>query len=200
MAPTTFSLRYTMVARRTTSYSRLSKSEVAIAPVLVDKAYDGLLSPEERARLLEEVEDDIHEEEVERATLKFKADARTAIRVQKGLEEEQVTVLIDLPGHSDRIRIDNRLYYHAFTYTVPYSVAETLFHIMDRAWRHEEETGGANKDAYRRPRNTGLSATKGVSNAPTSAPQAPAGALSAMSAGRVAPKITTTKNIGSTQL
>jgi len=187
-----------MVVRRQNSYSRLSRKEVAIAPVLEDDSYDGLLSEKEREELLAEIEDEIHAEEVEKAKESFKTKARSAIRIQKGLEEEQITMLLDLPGHSQYIRIDNARYYHGYTYTVPYSVADTLNHMMDRAWRHEEETGGANKDAYRKPRLTGLSATRGVTNAPT--PQQPQPPLSAMSAGRVTPRITTSKNIGAQQI
>ena len=188
-----------MVARRQNTYSRLSKKEVAIAPVMEDSSYDGLLTEEEREEILRDIEDEIHAEEVKGARASFAEKARSAIRVQKGLEEEQVTILVDLPGHSERIRIDNRYYYHGFTYTCPFSVADTLMHIMDRAWRHEEETGGANKDAYRKPRLTGLSATRGITNAPTAQD---AMALSPMSAGRVVPKtnITTTKNIGAKQI
>jgi len=180
-----------MVARRQSSYSRLSRKEVAIAPVLEDKSFEGLLSESERQALLAEVEDEIHEEEVNKAKELFKAKARSAIRIQKGLEEEQITLLVDLPGHAEYIRLDNRRYYHAHTYTVPFSIADSLMSTMDRAWRHEEETGGANKDAYRKPRLTGLSPVRGITNAPTEQP-----ALSAMSAGRVQPKVTTSKNIG----
>jgi len=187
-----------MVARRQNAYSRLSKKEVAIAPVMEDESFDGLLSEEERAELLAEVEDEIREELAEKAKKDFKVKARSAVRIQKGLEEEQITLLMDLPGHSEYIRIDNRRYYHAYTYTIPASVADTLNHMMDRAWRHEEETGGANKDIYRKPRSTGLSATRGVTNAPT--PQQVAAPISPMSAGRVVPKVTTSKNIGQPQL
>jgi hypothetical protein len=165
---------------------------------LENEAYDGLLSEEERSQLIREVESEIRKEEIVKAKADFKAKARSAIRIQKGLEEEQVTMLIDLPGHAEYIRIDNRRYYHAYTYTVPYSVADTLNHMMDRAWRHEEETGGANKDAYRKPRLTGLSATRGVTNAPTAQPTAPS--ISAMSAGRTVPKVTTSQNIGERQI
>jgi hypothetical protein len=181
-----------MVARRSTTYSRLSRKEVPIASALEDTSYDGLLSPEERAALLSEVEDEIHEEEVKRARIKFKDKARTAIRVQKGLEEEQVTFLVDLAGHSQYLRVDNQRFYHGYTYTRPYSVAETVFNMMDQGWRHEEETGGANKNAYRKPRETGLSATRGVTNAPMAQES-----ISPMSAGRVMPKITTSKSLGS---
>jgi hypothetical protein len=182
-----------MVARRHDTYAKLSRKEVTVAPFLDDSSYDGLLSPEERAELISEIEDEIHAEEVKKAKVEFKDKARTAIRIQKGLEEEQVTFLIDLPGHSDKIRIDNQYYYHGFTYTRPYSVAQTVFNMMDQAWRHEETVGGANKDAYRKPRHTGLSATRGVTNAPT-----PQEVLSPMSASRAGPavKMTTSTNIG----
>ena len=183
-----------MVARRSDTFSRLSKSSKAIAPVMEDSKYDGLLSPEERAELLAEIEDEIHEEEVKAAKAEFKAKARTAVRVQKGLEEEQVTFLVDLPGHADKIRIDNQLFYHGFSYTRPFSIAETVFYMMDQAWRHEEAVGGANKDAYRKPRNTGISAVHGVTNAPTNQQ-----VISPMSSGRVTPRVTTASNIGKSQ-
>ena len=180
-----------MVVRRSDTYSKLSKGSVAIAPVLEDSKYDGLLSPEERAELLAEVETDLHEEEVKAAKVDFKAKARSALRVQRGLEEEQITFIVDLPGHANKIRIDNQQYYHGYSYTRAYSVAETVMYMMDQAWRHEETTGGANKDVYRKPRLTGLSATRGVSNAPTAQE-----VISPMSAGRVVPRVTNTANIG----
>jgi hypothetical protein len=182
-----------MVIRRQDTYSKISRKEATIVPVLEDSSYDGLLTIEERESILADIEDEVREERKRKAKAEFKAKVKTAVRVQQGLEEEQVTFLVDLPGHSDRIRIDNQYYYHGFTYTRPYSVAETLFSIMDRAWRHEEETGGANKDIYRKPRNTGLSATRGVTNAPMAQES-----ISSISAGRVGPqvKITTSQNIG----
>ncbi len=185
-----------MVVRRSNTYSRLSKKAVDIVPVLEDEAYDGLLSPEERAELLKEVEAEIRAEEIKQAKVAFKAKARTAVRIQKGLEEEQVTLLMDLAGHSDRLRIDNQWYYHGHTYTVPQSVADTLFYMMDQGWRHEESTGGANKDAYHKPRNTGLSMRTGMVVNP---PVQTAESISPMSAGRVVPKITTSQNIGARQ-
>jgi hypothetical protein len=183
-----------VVARRQNTYSRLTKKEVAIAPVFEDTAYDGLLTEEERAELLVEVEEEVRKEQVSAAKKDLKSKFRSAVRIQKGLEEEQITLLCDLPGHAEYIRIDNRRYYHAYTYTVPASVADTLMYMMDQAWRHEEEVGGANKDAYRKPRRTGLSATRGVTNAPTA--QVPAMPISPMSTGRVQPRVTTSQNIG----
>lgn len=186
-----------MVVRRQNSYSKLAKKEVVVSPSL-NEDYDGLLSPEERDELLAEIREEIREEEVAKAKEDFKAKARTAIRIEKGLEEEQVTLLMDLPGHSEYIRLDNQRFYHGFTYTRPYSVAEYLNYAMDQAWRHEEETGGASRDIYRKPRLTGLSATRGVTNAPMS--QQPVPPISPMSAGRVTPKITTSQNIGNQQI
>jgi hypothetical protein len=187
-----------MVVRKQSSYSRLSKREIAISPVLEDTSFDGLLTAEERAELLADIEAEVHEEEIARAKDEFKAKARSAIRIQKGLDEDQITVLMDLPGHAEYIRIDNARYYHAYTYTVPASVADTLMHMMDRAWRHEEETGGANKDVYRKPRLTGLSSSGAIVNAPTAQQVAPP--ISPMSAGRVVPRVTTTKTLGNTQI
>jgi hypothetical protein len=184
-----------MVVRKSNSYSRISRKSVTISPVMEDETYEGLLSAEERQQLLEEIEDEIHEEEVTQAKVKFKAAARTAIRVQKGLEEEQVTILIDAAGHTPYFRIDNKRYYHGYTYTVPYSLAETLMYMMDQGWRHEEAVGGANKDAYRKPRLTGLSPVKGITNAPTAQE-----VISPMSAGRVVPKVTTSNNLGERQI
>jgi hypothetical protein len=186
-----------MVARRQSAYSQLSRKEIAIAPVMESSSWDGLLSEKEREELLAEIMEEVHEEEVKKAKADFKIKARVAVRIQKGLEEEQITFLMDLPGHSSKIRLDNRYFYHGHTYTEPYSVAETLFSTMDLAWRHEESVGGANKDAYRKPRNTGLSLTRGVTNAPTAQE-----VISPMSAGRVGPKVnmTTAKNLGEQRL
>jgi len=185
------------IPRKGNSYSRLIKKEVVVAPALDESDIEfKLLTEEEREELLKEVREEIRKEEVKKAKDSFKEKTRRAIRIQKGLEEEQVTMLIDPPGHAKDIRLDSRVFYHGYSYTVPYSVADTLYHVMDRAWRHEEEVGGANSNEYRKPRLTQVSGTGAIVNAPTAAPQVSTTALSAMSANRLQPKVNTTQTLG----
>jgi hypothetical protein len=179
------------VVRRQTSYSSLSRKANIELIEEPDKKFS-LLTDEERAELIAEVQDELNEELKKKEREEFKAQARRNLRVKKGLEEEQIALLIDLPGNADHIRIDGNRFYHGHTYTIPYSVAETLNHMMDRGWRHEEEVGGANSNEYRKKLKTTHSQRTGVtSNGPTV--QQPS--ISPMSAGRLQPKVNTTRNM-----
>lgn len=80
---------------------------------------------------------------------------------QKSLpEHEQQDVLVDLPGHAFHILIDGVEYLHAFTYRMDKPKAETVREIIQRAWDHEEEVGGANRSFYHQP--SGRSRPRGI--------------------------------------
>jgi hypothetical protein len=72
-------------------------------------------------------------------------------KARPGQEEVQAT--IDLPGHADRIVLDGTHYFHGVTYTFNLDQYRTVADISARAWEHEHEVGGANRDVYRAPRN-----------------------------------------------
>lgn len=63
--------------------------------------------------------------------------------------QEQRKITIDLPGHSDRLKIDGRDYHHGVTYTVSKDQYDSMRDMCARAWEHENEVGGANRDLYK---------------------------------------------------
>jgi hypothetical protein len=65
-------------------------------------------------------------------------------------------VFIDLPGHAVRLLIDGVEYLHGFTYEVNSLQAQTMREMVQRAWDHEDEIGGANRNFYNKPRNLNL--------------------------------------------
>lgn len=60
-----------------------------------------------------------------------------------------VGITLDLPGHADRIILDGKSFFHGTTYRVPENVYQTMIDIQSRAWEHENEIGGANRDLYK---------------------------------------------------
>lgn len=65
-------------------------------------------------------------------------------------------VFVDLPGHAIRILLDGEEFLHGFIYKRNQLVCQTIREIMQRAWDHENEVGGANRKFYDRPRNVKL--------------------------------------------
>jgi hypothetical protein len=190
-------------------YKGSKRQEIDIVPV-VEEVKDTLLSAEEMAEIEADVLAEIEGQERERLKKVYKDQAKEKLRRAKGLAEEQITLVIDLPGHSKEIRLDGVIYSHGHQFTVPKSVADSLYDVMGRAWDHEEQVGGANQNEYRKPRSTRVSgATGAITNAPVSnsaaipaAPQGPQTAIpqesiSSLSAARVGPKVTTSRNLHS---
>jgi hypothetical protein len=109
------------------------------------------------AALRKMAEQDVHEEltkEHEELLLEqFKQEARQAKLPQEELQEIQ----IDLPGHAPHVMLDNVIYLHGHTYTLPRNQVDSIKDIMARAWDHENDIGGANRDVYRKPRNQRIS-------------------------------------------
>ena len=74
--------------------------------------------------------------------------------------EELETVMVDVPGfaainkNGTGIMVDGTMYQHGVAYTLPRRQAQAVKDIMSLAWGHESETGGANRDVYRRPKNS----------------------------------------------
>ena len=77
--------------------------------------------------------------------------ARLKRKAKPGQEEIRFT--IDLPGHADRIVLDGTHYFHGVTYTFTRDAYNSVNDICARAWEHEHEVGGANRDVYRAPMN-----------------------------------------------
>lgn len=118
-----------------------------------------LLSDEEQKVILAKARDVVQAERADAASKSFLEKALDAERKKNNVapkEEELMQVLIDLPGFSDALRINNQQFFHGHTYTVPVSKARDMLSMMARAWEHENEVGGANRDAYRKPSNQTL--------------------------------------------
>lgn len=72
-------------------------------------------------------------------------------------KHETKYIVLDLAGHSDRIMLDGTVYFHGVRYGVPLPVFAVLKEVVQRGWDHEEEVGGANRNAYQKPRDTHVS-------------------------------------------
>jgi len=115
-----------------------------------------LLSPDEIAELREQA--------AQKAVAERKAQAKKDLRDRFEKEEkhridpneELMSMTIDLPGFADRIMLDGVTYFHGITYRFPKRQYDTVRDLVSQAWRHESETGGANRDAYRRPREIAI--------------------------------------------
>ena len=188
------------MSQKSRNYNKNSKNYVDIEPPL--KESDGvgyLLSEEERAEIEADIIAEIEEEERKKLKDKYRLEAKDRMRREKGLSEEQVTLTIDIAGYSDAIKLSGKPYYHGHSYTVPLSVAQSLYDIMGRTWDHEESVGGANANEYRKPRETRMLGGRAVQNAPqrndTGGAPINVPSVSPLSANRLAPKVTSTQNI-----
>jgi len=121
----------------------------------------------ENTSLTEDEKEEIRQRAFEQVEKERKARAEEAF-MQQALDDarradeptlQMEDVFIDLPGHAVRILIDGVEYLHGFVYNVNTHQAATMRDIMQRCWNHENEVGGANREWYRRPRNTTLNRT-----------------------------------------
>ena len=121
----------------------------------------------ENTSLTEDEKEEIRQRAFEQVEKERKARAEEAF-MQQALDDarradeptlQMEDVFIDLPGHAVRILIDGVEYLHGFIYNVNAHQAATMRDIMQRCWNHENEVGGANREWYRRPRNTTLNRT-----------------------------------------
>jgi hypothetical protein len=75
---------------------------------------------------------------------------------------QMLWVFVDLPGHAVRLLIDGVEYLHGFSYEVNSQQAATMAEMMQRAWSHEDEIGGANRNFYNKPLNRNLTRRSNV--------------------------------------
>ena len=147
-------------AKRTNSMSKLSKSLAVHEHFDPSKSVADQLSEEEREDIEAEVLAEIEDEQREKNRKLYKSETRRRIRLEAELDQPHEQVLIDLPGHANNITIDiGRTYWHGHSYSVPQQIAQSLYDIMDKAWRHEETVGNANSNAYQKPKHDVLSGT-----------------------------------------
>lgn len=124
-----------------------------------------LLNDQERIALQAEAKKKVLEDRKAKAKKELLARAIDEERMALEPEEDLVDCTIDLPGFADRVVIDGVVYFHGATYKFPLKQYRSVTEIIGRAWGHEHEVGGANRDAYRRPRNVALRpGAEGMSN------------------------------------
>ena len=79
-------------------------------------------------------------------------------------EEELEPVLVDLAGHSTKIVLDGKQFFHGVTYYFSRAQAATIREIIHRGWKHEAEIKGANSNAYRKPNSINLTPSDAYTN------------------------------------
>lgn len=97
-----------------------------------------------KKELMQSMRRDFLNEELDRIRVR-------ARRTEDPLADEIALITIDLPGSADRVRLDNKVYFHGHTYEFDRDQAACVREVMARAWRHEAEIGGAYRDHYRKP-------------------------------------------------
>lgn len=127
-----------------------------IPKALTDRLDFAGLTDEEKAEIKERAIAQVQKERKAREEESYMVVALDEARRSLIPEEALVDVFVDLPGHAVRILIDGVEYIHGYTYEVGIQKAATMVDIMQRAWDHEDEVGGANRNFYRRPMNQRL--------------------------------------------
>jgi hypothetical protein len=122
------------------------------------------LSLEEKKALYAEATKEIAKEVKEKESARLLEEYKKLARRELIPEEELHPVTIDLAGHSTKITVDGTDYFQGVTYHFTAAQAASIREIAFRGWKHEREIGGANTNAYRKPRNFSLSEANGQSN------------------------------------
>jgi hypothetical protein len=115
------------------------------------------LTEEEKQTIRERAIEQIAKEKKIRAEEAFMEAALQDARKEDEPDLQMEDVFIDLPGNSIRLLIDGVEYLHGFTYEVNAPKARTMREMVQRAWNHEDEIGGANRNFYNKPANRHLS-------------------------------------------
>lgn len=114
------------------------------------------LTEEEKTEIRARAEEQVTKERKAKSEEAFFQAALDDARKGEQPALQMMDVFIDLPGHAVRILIDGVEYLHGFTYEVNSLQAATMREIVQRAWEHEDEIGGANRQFYKRPLNRTL--------------------------------------------
>ena len=118
-------------------------------------AFSGL-TPEEKEQIRARAVEQIAKEKRDEATEAYLNQALDEERRKGRPQDTYEDLLIDLPGHAVHVMIDGVEFLHAFTYNVTGNQAATIREIVQRAWDHEDEIGGANRNFYKKPRHLTL--------------------------------------------
>jgi hypothetical protein len=121
-----------------------------------------LISDEQKKALRAKALEHVTKKRVEKAEDEYFQQAIHEAELVDKPEEQLEYILLDMAGHAPYIMLDGVQFFHGQTYEVTRSVANTMREIVARGWKHEDEIGGANRDLYRRPRNTTMSMKTGM--------------------------------------
>ena len=133
---------------------------------------DPILSEAEMTKIRAEVKAKVLADQKKDAATRFRDAEERRLRYEEGLtiggvEDDMVTITMDMAEHSDKILINMRAYWHGRTYTVPRHLARTLGEVMHRGWMHQNEIDGKSRQQfYQNHRPATVSAVKGVSGGP----------------------------------
>jgi hypothetical protein len=120
------------------------------------------LTEEEKAEIKDRAMQQVATEKRARAEEKFFEAALQDARREDQPVYQIEDVFIDLPGHAVHIMIDGVEFLHGFSYEVNKPQADTIREMVQRAWNHEDEVGGANRNFYDKPRNVRLTRRSNV--------------------------------------
>ncbi len=113
------------------------------------KAKEVFLTDEEKEELTKQAFAKVEAEQKESLKSKFLKERVAELRAQYKPGQKIVRVCLDLPGHADRIIIDGTHFFHGVVYKVTEDKMRSMMDIQARAWEHENEVGGANRDLYK---------------------------------------------------
>jgi len=115
-----------------------------------------LLSDEDIAEIRAKAREQVETDRKKQAKEELKGRFLKEERHRSDPNEELIPLTIDLPGFADRIMIDGTVYMQGVTYRFPRNQYNSVVDQLAQSWKHEAQTGGANRDAYRQPRTTAL--------------------------------------------
>jgi len=115
-----------------------------------EQPVEGLLTAEDLARVEKEAQAEVDQQIKARALKRAKEQAVIRAKVAAGLlprtaDEPEVTVRIDVAKFAPNVILDQRIYWHGYSYKVPSGVARTLLEIMHRTHGHEAEVQGRSR-------------------------------------------------------
>lgn len=127
------------------------------------------LSEKEKAEIRAHVKKQLAEEVKKSARQRFREQEERRLRYEEGMtvggvEDDMVTITLDLAEHSACLATNGRQFWHGRTYTVPRHVARDLMWREWAGWQHQYEVDGKSKTQFYQAHKPGVvSGVKGVS-------------------------------------
>lgn len=117
--------------------------EVSIPPDDPNDPSLVVLTAEEKAKIRQDVESEMKDEMVGRATRSYREDYRRQARKKSQLDEEEKEIYISLPDNymatCPYVMIDFKVYSANMTYTVPESVHRFISSMLFDIWAHDHK-------------------------------------------------------------